>query len=161
MSIARTLFDPRGSVGRGPLWTFYLVRTLLGVGLIKVSVTDAVWDDWYKTTLLAVFAWPTHVALPIKRLHDLGRSWRTWAVVWGVTVLVAVIAYVAAARPLGYELADAMVPGGMTLRPADAPPFVVALVLATLGVHLVYGVFLYFVPGRSAREAFVSDAATV
>ena len=149
MSVARTLFDPRGSVGRGPLWTFYLVRTLLGIGLIKISVTDAVWDDWYKTVLSVAFAWPTYVALPIKRLRDLGHTWRIWAGVWTATAVGTAAIYVFGLAPLGYSVTDLL--GGITMSPVEVPPVALMIGFPMVVLHLVYGIALYFAPGASAR----------
>lgn len=148
------LFGLRGRVGRAALWRLMIVRTMLGIGLVQMSVTDATWDDAYKLAAGAILFWPTRVALPIKRLNDLGFTWRSWAMVWGATLLLAAPAIILGCRS-GQGEATAFigpVPFGLSISPDAVPPAAVMLLLCAAIIQLLYGFCLYFVGGRDRAE---------
>ena len=157
MALLSHLFGLRGTVGRSALWKLFVVRTLLGVGFVQIQLSDLLLDDAYQLVVGIALFWPAYVAFPVRRLRELGRSWRTWALVWGMTILLAAPATVAAAAS-GQGRATAWigdVPVGWTVSPDAVPPATIVLLSCAAAVQALYGICLYFVPPR-ARWALES-----
>ena len=71
-------FSPAGRLSRGGYWLYgVLIPILLSAPAIVLfaigSITEEVFD-LLDLGLNLLFLWPLYIALPIKRIHDLGRS---------------------------------------------------------------------------------------
>ena len=164
MSVLRLFYDPRGRIGRGPLWAMLALRTCLGVGLITLDVADRGWDDAYRFAFGLILFWPYRVALPLKRLRDLGYGLRELLTAWTALGVLTVMVLEAFARVLRRPLLDVAVdafdgtPVRVNLETVVETSPILAATAALLATALfVFYAALYLMPGRSARsvaEAF-------
>lgn len=85
MAVVRVLLSPAGRSGRAPMFLVTVVFVILCV------LFNRAWaGDTARPLLLlglAAAAWPAQVAIPIRRFHDMNRSWWWVLVFWGGAAL--------------------------------------------------------------------------
>lgn len=162
------LFNPSGRISRkGYLFGFFLPYMLL-LTLPSLLIPGGGKFGIYTTVLGLFFFWPSTIAVPFKRFHDLGRSgWWHIGILAAGTLLglyaSASIVMQAFTDPASVEgaLDPAGKPGWQVTRDtfafiADKPDRLVALVLSMV---IQYGEMIFFLaaPGQRAANAYGQD----
>ena len=165
------LFNPQGRISRKGIWLGFLLP-YLAISLV-LGVVEAIVPVLGIVSLLVglFYFWPSIGAVPIKRLHDLGRSGWWLLAFYGVGFALLVwflgaVGVTAADTPLGEAFADGSFgtlpeeeQAALLMELARAATSGAALIPLVLSVlfSLFQFVVFYVLPGQRADNRFGND----
>ncbi len=160
------LFNPKGRISRKGMWLgFFLPYFLISVGLGALGEAAPVFG--VLSTVVGIFyLWPSTIAVPMKRLHDHGRSGWWLLGYYGVTLLLTVligVEYGQILRGAGVGAGSVMTPAEQSAIFLDYFPQVLRTGLGlfatvgTIALVLFFFVYLYVVPGERADNRYGRD----
>ncbi len=157
----RFLFSPYGRTNRKGVWFFLALYLALTYGSIEADKFLGTYSVVMATgaieTLVGLFLlWPS-IAVPVRRLHDLGYSgwWVLWVSIIAVALLVAVIvAGVFAGADLGFLANMDQTTADQAINYRDVPLITWAALAAGATPVLIQYYMLGFLPGQEGENRF-------
>ncbi|WP_031555281.1 DUF805 domain-containing protein [Parvularcula oceani] len=160
------LFNPRGRISRKGMWLgFFLPYFLISVGLGALGEAAPVFG--VLSTVVGIFyLWPSTIAVPMKRLHDHGKSGRWLLGYYAVTLVLTVfvgIEFGQVLRDAGVSAEGVMTPTEQRALFVEHYPQVLRTGLgllstvAIIALVLFFFVYLYVVPGERADNRYGRD----
>lgn len=165
------LFNPQGRISRKGIWLGFFLP-YLAITLVLGFLEAIVPLLGIVSFLVGLFYfWPSMGAVPIKRLHDLGRSGWWLLAFYGVGFALLIVAAVGLfASPAGQSLLEAMSDGSFERysEAEQAEAFMAlfsdglsGLAIAGLVLSVLFGLFqfvvFYVLPGQRADNRFGRD----
>jgi uncharacterized membrane protein YhaH (DUF805 family) len=85
------LFNPQGRISRKGMWLGFILP-YLAISIVLGMLSEAAAIFAIISTIVGLFyLWPSLVAVPVKRLHDLGRSGWWLLLIYAVELVLAVL----------------------------------------------------------------------